>query len=259
MSANATLFGYDTSTPVEGKLGTWRPVVVDSNGNLLTGIGRFAQITDVASTALTTTTTSGTILNQGAGFVVNVRVTAVTGTTPTLDIRIEESFDGGNTWEVLYEIQQITANGSYSTPVLRSVGSLIRYVQTVAGTTPSFTHSIVRTVVNDTSPEPQKRRFDRTVSLTTLNATTAVLFAGSANNAQLVINLGAVTTTAPALQLQGSEDNVNWFNLGNPLTGVASSTVSLTINGSSNTFLRAIVTTAGVGVTPGYVLIKAWS
>ena len=51
-------------------------------------------IADIASAALTTTTTTASIANAlGNSFQVTIPVTAVTGTNPTLDVRIEESFD----------------------------------------------------------------------------------------------------------------------------------------------------------------------
>ena len=99
---------------------------------------------------------------------------------------------------------------------------------------------------------------DRSIVLTTLNSVTPILFSGAANNVQLVINLGTATTP-PALQLEGSEDGVNWYAMGAPLTGVASSTVQLTVSGLSATFVRARVSTAGATVVAGYVSIKAWS
>ena len=99
---------------------------------------------------------------------------------------------------------------------------------------------------------------DRSIVLTTLNSVTPVLFSGAANNIQLVINLGTATTP-PALQMEGSEDGINFYPIGSPLTGVASSTVQLTIAGVSATFVRARVSTVGATVVAGYVSIKAWS
>jgi hypothetical protein len=53
-----------------------------------------AGIADIASAAITTTTTTASIANDlGNSFQVTIPVTVVTGTNPTLDIRIEESFD----------------------------------------------------------------------------------------------------------------------------------------------------------------------
>ena len=214
---------------------------------------------DIASAAITATATSSAIANNlGNGFQVNVAVTAATGTTPTMDVRIEESFDGGTNWVTLYEMQRITATGSYNTPILRATGRHIRYVRTVAGTSPSFTNAVTRNILPFIQAEPQKRLMDRSIVLTTLNSTTPILFSGAANNVQLVINLGTATTP-PALQLEGSEDGVNWYAIGTPLTGVASSTVQLTVTGLSATFVRARVSTIGATVVAGYVAIKAWS
>lgn len=219
-----------------------------------------AAIADVASAAITATATSASLANDlGNGFQITVPVTAVSGTTPTLDIRIEESFDGGTNWVTLYEMQRITATGSYNTPILRASGRNIRYVRTVGGTTPSFTMAITRNVMPFLPAEPQKRLIDRTIVPNTLNSVTPTLFMGAANNVQLVVNMGAIATTAPDFKLQGSEDNTNWFDIDTGLLAVANSTVEKTINARSCTFVRAIVSTAGVGATLGYVSIKAWS
>ena len=218
-----------------------------------------AGIADVASAAITTTATSSSITNDlGNGFQVTFPVTAVSGTSPTLDIRIEESFDGGTNWVTMYEMQRITAIGSYNTPILRASGRNIRYVRTIAGTSPSFTMAITRNVMPFIQAEPQKRLIDRSIVLTTANSVTPTLFAGAANNVQLVINIGAATTP-PALQIEGSEDGTNWYAVGSPLAAVASSTVQLTLVDMSATFVRARVSTVGATVTAGYVSLKAWS
>jgi len=221
--------------------------------------GAIVGIADVASAALTSTTTSAAVSNAlGNGFQVTFPVTAVTGTSPTMDIRIEESYDSGTNWVTLYEMQRITAIGSYNTPILRASGRHIRYVRTIGGTTPSFTMSVTRTVLPFIQAEPQKRLMDRTIVTTTINSTTPIMFSGAANNLQLVVAMLAITTTAPAFQIEGSEDGTNWYAIGTPLTGVASNTVEVTV-AKSATFARVRISTAGVGSTLGYVSLKAWS
>ena len=216
-------------------------------------------ITDIASAAITSTQTSAAIANNlGNGFQVNMSVASTGGTSPTLDLRVEESFDGGTNWVTLYEMQRVTANGSYNTPILRATGRHIRYVRTVGGTSPTFTTVVTRNVLPFIQAEPQKRLIDRTIVLTTLGSTTPTLFSGAANNIQLVVNIGAATT-APVFQLEGSEDGINFYNIGSTLTSVANNTVQLTVTGLSATFVRAKIATAGATVTAGYVSIKAWS
>jgi hypothetical protein len=92
-----------------------------------------------------------------------------------------------------------------------------------------------------------------------LNSVTASVNTQNGSTAQLQINVGAITTTAPQLQLEGSDDNgVTWYSIGTPLTAVASSTVSVTNANTNAQLMRARVSTAGVGVTAGYVLIKSF-
>jgi len=54
-----------------------------------------------------------------------------------------------------------------------------------------------------------------------------------------------------------SDQGASWYSIGAPLTAVASSTVQLTVVDINAGLMRARVSTAGVGVTAGYVMIKA--
>lgn len=222
-------------------------------------LGIPALVNDVVSAALTTTTTSSTITPAaGISYQVNIPVTVVSGTTPTLDVTIEESDDTGTNWYRVYDFPRITATGIYRSPHIPFFGNRVRYVQTVGGTTPSFTRAVNRLQSNYPAL-PQRQLIDRTISLTTLNSATPILLTRDCGNAtQLIINIGAVTTTAPAIQLEGSDDfGATWYSIGTPLTAVASSTVQVTTLDVNAAAIRARVSTAGVGVTAGYVMIKA--
>jgi len=248
---------------VDGNRGL--PVILSGSSILPTvsavtsaNLGLPVVVADVASAALTTTTSTSAITPTfGAAYKVQVPVTAVTGTTPTLDIGIEESVDTGVNWYRVYDFPRITATGSYMSPTIPMTGNRLRYVQTVGGTTPSFTRAMNRVQSSWTGAERIKQIFDRAVSLTTLNATTGVLYAEGTSNIQLVINIGTATTP-PQLTLQASEDNVNWFDVGTALTAVASSTVQLTVPNFSAKFIRARVSTIGATVVTGYTLLKAF-
>ena len=242
------------SGTVTSNIGTGTVAAVTAANLALPGI-----IADVASAALTTTTTTAAFTPTfGISYTVNIPVTAVTGTTPTLDVSIEESDDSGTNWFTVYQFPRITAAGMYRSPLIRMVGNRVRYAQTVGGTTPSFTRAINR-LQNSTSADAVRQLIDRSISLTTLNSTTPSLDTRDAGNrAQLVVNVGAITTTAPALQMEGSDDNgASWYAIGTPLTAVASSTVQVTVVDINAALMRVRVSTAGSGVTAGYVMIKA--
>ncbi len=241
------------SGTVTANIGTGTVAAVTSANLALPGI-----IADVASAALTTTTTTAAFTPTfGTSYSVSIPVTAVSGTTPTLDVAIEESDDSGGNWFKVYDFPRITGTGIYRSPLIRIVGNRVRYVQTVGGTTPSFTRAINR-LQNSNSSEAVRQLIDRSIVLTTLNSTTPSLDTRDAGNrAQLVVNIGAATA-APALQMEGSDDNgASWYSIGTPLTAVASSTVQLTVLDINAALMRVRVSAAGSGVTPGYVLIKA--
>lgn len=215
-------------------------------------------IADVASAALTTTTTTAAFTPTfGTSYEVNIPVTAVSGTGQTLDVSIEESDDSGTNWYKVYDFPRITAVGMYRSPLLPLIGNRVRYVQTVGGATPSFTRAINR-LQSSLPTTPTRQLIDRTVVLTTLNSVTPSLQTQDCGNrVQMVLNVGAITTTAPALQIEGSDDNgATWYSIGSPLTAVASSTVQVTVVDINSQLIRARVSTAGVGVTAGYVMLK---
>lgn len=233
---------------------------VSSVNNVLNSqTGNPVPLNDVASGVITTTVTSSTLTPQyGATHSFLIAVTAITGTTPTLDVDVQESDDNGTNWFTVYSFPRITTTGVYRSPKLPMRTNKVRYVQTVGGTTPSITRAIWRTVGSGAVNGSVSQLIDRTPVLTTLNSATGSLNIQNARNAQLLISIGAATTP-PAFQLQGSDDNgATWYSIGTPLTAVASSTVQVTVVNVNAALIRAVVSTVGVGATLNYILLKGF-
>lgn len=102
----------------------------------------------VAHAALTTTTT-GSNLDGGAsssnGGVAHLHVTAVAGTTPTLDVIIEQSANGSSSWSTIATFSQVTTTVGAQRVVVAPGTSVARYLRakaTIAGTDPSYTISV---------------------------------------------------------------------------------------------------------------------
>lgn len=96
----------------------------------------------VASAARTATGNGSafdtTSFNSIEGF---LTVTAASGTTPTLDVRLETSLDAGTTWSTVAAFAQATA-ATTKNKVFGPLGDSCRWAWTIAGTTPSFTFSV---------------------------------------------------------------------------------------------------------------------
>lgn len=256
-----------SATVATSQSGTWsmtQTTGVNTTAWTAAGWGGFL-VNDVASAAITTTTTTaavtpGSVANVGTyAHSFNIVVTAVSGTTPTMDVGVEESIDNGTNWVRIYDFERITATGAYTSPLIRSqYGTRFRYVQTISGTTPSFTRAVNRIQFSST-PGLIRRFIDRSVNINTLNSTTPTYNVEGCDTLQLVASVGAITTTAPAFQLQGSETgaSTDWYNIGTPLTAVASSAVQSQFAAALPKFVRVNVSTAGVGATAGYISIKA--
>lgn len=228
-------------------------------GTVTANLGAPTLFGDIASSTITTTTTVSAAQSPGTGSAVefNVPVTAVSGTLPTLDISIEESDNTGTDWYRIYDFPRITATGIYRTPPIKTSGNRFRYIHTIGGTTPSFTRSLNR-VVTARDGESIRQIYDRTIVLTTLNSTTPVLdTAGYKNVTTSLYVLSA--GTQPRIRLQGSDDNLNWQDLGSVIVSINGSEVKATTIDIGARFVRAIVTTAGTVVTDPFVFIKAWN
>jgi hypothetical protein len=255
LSATTSAISLDNSLPSGGNtIGGITALVAQT-----AGVGFALQsnsVVDIASAALTLTGTSATIIQgntQSAQF--NIIVTAVSGTTPTLDISIEESDDTAVNWYPVYQMPRITVAGAYRTPVLNLTGNRIRYVQTVAGTTPSFTRAINRN--NYAYKANNLRNFiDRTIVLTTLNSTTPTYYVEGCNTHTLSLLLGT-TTTPPAIQLEGSSDGISFYSMGSPVTGITNGGVQVSVSGILPRFIRGRVSTVGATVTANYLEIKS--
>jgi hypothetical protein len=71
-----------------------------------------------------------------------LNITAVSGTSPTLDIKFQDSYDGTNWVDVASgAFAQKNATGA-SSLVLNNVSPYLRAVQDVGGTSPSFTYDL---------------------------------------------------------------------------------------------------------------------
>lgn len=104
----------------------------------------------IAASAARTATGQGTA-TAGFGAARRLRVfvvvTAVSGTSPTLTVALQDSPDGTN-WPALATTltgssPSITATGTYVFDVTGGFGDILRPIWTIGGTTPSFTFTVV--------------------------------------------------------------------------------------------------------------------
>jgi hypothetical protein len=102
----------------------------------------------LASGARTTTGTGSAVCGFGRyeKFTAELVVSAASGTTPTLDVLVEHSIDGGTTWFTMITFTQKTTTGNelkteseVEAATAEVYGDCLRVKYTIGGTTPSFT------------------------------------------------------------------------------------------------------------------------
>ncbi len=215
---------------------------------------------DIASSAISATATTASGNLKQDYYTVTIPVTAVSGTNPTYAVEVQEYSDRLAAWTTVFMFPLITATGRYVSPVLKRWGSRVRYVQTIGGSsTPTFTRSIsLGSAPANDKPGFLTQLIDRALTVNTGSSTTSVLYTKGAKSVQLVVRMGAITTTAPQLTIQGTLDGSNWYTIGTALTSVASSTVQLTVNNINADRIRAIVSTAGSGATLGEIVLRSF-
>lgn len=100
--------------------------------------------TPVPSAARTTSGNSGTLTSYGAAKTLRAQlnVTAATGTGPTLDVIIQDSVDGGATWNTIGTFAQATAVNRQVINITTPFTPLLRVSWTIAGGTPSLTFAV---------------------------------------------------------------------------------------------------------------------
>ncbi len=118
--------------------------------NLFLDLEANAQLSTLANIAAVTTTTNGSAVGTvdiGTNYCsALLAVGAVTGTTPTLDVKIQESNDGSTGWtdclggdQNAAAFTRVTAANAAQVISFKAQKAFVRAVLTVGGTTPSFT------------------------------------------------------------------------------------------------------------------------
>jgi hypothetical protein len=97
----------------------------------------------IESLARTTNGNSGNVQAYGGELIrAQLNVTAASGTAPTLNVLIEDTIDGGLTYNTVGTFTQRTAAGREVINITTPFSETLRVSWTIAGTNPSFTFSV---------------------------------------------------------------------------------------------------------------------
>lgn len=124
---------YDTSFPATNLL--------MATAEFQASLGLAAGVIVQALGALTATGNGTSVDNSASsanGGVAHLHVVNVSGTSPTLDGKIQHSSDG-STWADLVTFDQVTDVTSQRITVTGTINRYLRFIRTVGGTSPSFT------------------------------------------------------------------------------------------------------------------------
>lgn len=218
---------------------------------------------EVPPTTVTSTGWSNFTYNEiGSCVGATLVITAMSGTNPTFDLKIQASKDGGVNWQDVYHFERQTGTGGgfgggVAIMPLLPVDGVRRWWWTIGGTGTSVTFNVA-TCGCGTRSEIYRQYFDRTPAL--LNGTPFAIsntydISGCAM-VGMAITIGAATTPA-SYQMQMSVDGVNFWFVGN-VTAVTNSTVVFNApNGFFGHWLRVACSGAGTAQTGVVVAVMA--
>jgi hypothetical protein len=210
-------------------------------------------VVDKVSAAVTASGSTVVIADDfGQAIASSINVTAVSGTSPTLDVILQESKDNGITWEDIYHCPRFTAIGTYSLEH-QIIGGRRRWSYIISGTSPSFTFAI-NTMRSNLCPNIARSFYDRSFNSSQAVGPSAIEFNISGLKSVTMSILSGAATTLAAFQLQYSSDSVTFYNASDVLITVAGSAVAISSTvGFQAKFARIACNTAGSGQTLNYI------
>lgn len=264
---NSKVQGVSSALPVQISN---TPSVVVSSGTVTTvssvtsvaadNLSANAAVNDLASVAKTATFTLAITpaAGQGQSYSFELAATAVTGTNPTMDCQILETYDNAATYpKVVYQFERVTATLATPlvSPMIRMNGNRFEYSCTIGGTSPSFTMALWR-VANAANSATHKQLYDRAMVPTTASSPGTTWNTDDCQQGKLIYYQSAVTTS-PVLTYQESADASVWANTSYTLTPTsAAGAYSIPLTQMGAKYGRIITTTAGTGVTYGYTALS---
>jgi len=214
-------------------------------------------VLDKSTGVINSNSNAGTIAaDAGCTGVFMLNVSGVSGTSPTFDITLQQSYDNGTTWHDYYVMPRITTNGTYKTPALVIAGRR-RWAWVVAGSGATCT-LVISGMVSDAPVDIVHQAIDRSIVSDTLNSASATRFVDCCTKFSLFVSSNAGATVAPVYGLQCSPDGNDWADMGLSITVPASSNVvgSITTEFPA-TYVRAYIKTAGTGSSHKYCVLTA--
>jgi hypothetical protein len=156
---NATAIAGNKVSGVFNSFATTAQVVAQIAGTVpvslagaITTSSQNPQITQIQNGVITASQISSVFgTNAGQSHQFTIFVFSITGALAQSIVRIEESVNGGSSWNTIYTFEPITvANGSraYKSPILTANGNIFRIIETVTGTTPSINRTYWRSTIN---------------------------------------------------------------------------------------------------------------
>lgn len=109
------------------------------------GVPGTSTVDTLHASAARTASGSGTAVfgfGKAAMIRAQIQVTAASGTSPTLNVVLEDTLDGTN-WNTIGTFAQLTAAGREVINVVVPFGDQVRCRYTIGGTSPSFTFAVI--------------------------------------------------------------------------------------------------------------------
>jgi hypothetical protein len=199
---------------------------------------------DASTTVTASGNTSGFETSGMACLNFQLYISAISGTSPTLQLELEASDDNSN-WAHFYSTARITTTGYHRVPGLRISGWYYRYRWIVTGTSPSITFAIQSTLKAYLPKRSTVLVRYADLDLTTINNVSSVFTSGDTSNVSMQMIRADDGGSNAAVRIQVSNDNVNWDDLTGANITIARATSTLqTVSSHAWRYFRIKVVSA---------------
>lgn len=216
---------------------------VDSSVSTADAIVPHVTRTDV-STTLTASTTSSSFDTAGFGLITTqYNVSAISGTSASLQIDIETSEDQTN-WDTLVSNMRVTTATSTRQSGISIGARYYRFRYFVEGTTPSVTFTVITTLKHYYAPDVKSLFRYSDLNLAVVNSNSTTFKAGTAANVALQLFRAADGGSGSNIRVQVSNDNLNWTDITGDIGLTAGENYTQQFSGYAFRFWRCRVRSA---------------
>lgn len=207
---------------------------------------RYPHINRIDASSAAQTATGNTVALDSLGFgslTFLLNITAVSGTSPTMQLALDYSEDG-TVWSQILKTVRFTSSTNFRFQRISLSAKYYRYRWILAGTAPSFTFSVTTTLKAYQPPRNTVISEYSDLNLASVGATSTIFTAADSRNISIMTIRAADGGNNGQFRVQSSNDSFNWADTSGNITQGVGTTILTAFANQSFRYYRLITQSA---------------